>query len=91
MLDGLASKGGFDGGVHTIYAIGDNPDTDMAGANAAGGRWRSILTRSGMFQPDPSKPGGGNAVEHPGDYVVEDVGEAYDDVICKEQRAAAVA
>jgi ribonucleotide monophosphatase NagD (HAD superfamily) len=34
--------------VQCIYMIGDNPLTDVKGANAAGGRWRSILTRTGM-------------------------------------------
>ena len=87
MLETLAVKAGYTGGVSRIYAIGDNPATDMAGANAAGDRWTSILTRSGMFVPDPS--GGGNAVDHPGDYVVEDVGEAFDNIIAMEKLATA--
>ena len=34
----------------TIFMIGDNPDTDIKGANEAGGRWKSVLTRSGVYQ-----------------------------------------
>jgi len=30
-----------------IYMIGDNPKSDIAGANAKG--WTSILVRSGVF------------------------------------------
>ncbi|RHZ21969.1 hypothetical protein DYB37_000575 [Aphanomyces astaci] len=65
-----------------IYMVGDNPYTDIQvsrelddswphddqGANAAGGLWKSVLTRTGMFQ------GGLNHDDHPADAVVADVG-----------------
>ena len=36
----------------TIYAIGDNPTSDIRGANAAGERWRSVLVRTGVFRSE---------------------------------------
>ncbi|CAN8076737.1 unnamed protein product [Agarophyton chilense] len=34
----------------TIYAIGDNPPSDVRGANARGEPWRSVLVRTGNFK-----------------------------------------
>ncbi|KAI0565119.1 Haloacid dehalogenase-like hydrolase [Gracilaria domingensis] len=34
----------------TIYAIGDNPPSDVRGANARGHPWRSVLVRTGNFK-----------------------------------------
>ena len=48
--------------------IGDNPETDISGANQAGRPWSSVLTRSGLFK-------GTNDQTHPGDHVIDDVGE----------------
>jgi ribonucleotide monophosphatase NagD (HAD superfamily) len=56
--------------VERIYMIGDNPATDIKGANAVGGRWKSILTLTGMH------PGPDNHDEHTAYQVVKDVGEA---------------
>jgi HAD superfamily hydrolase (TIGR01456 family) len=67
-LDRLAARDGR--AVHRIYGIGDNPETDIAGANAAGPRWRSVLTRGGIFQ------GGENDPTHPGDIVTDGVASA---------------
>ena len=36
--------------LQTLYMVGDNPDTDIKGANDAGGRWKSILTETGIYQ-----------------------------------------
>jgi HAD superfamily hydrolase (TIGR01456 family) len=38
--------------LHRVYAIGDNPLTDIKGANGAGGKWRSMLVRTGVWQGD---------------------------------------
>jgi len=35
-----------------FYMVGDNPLTDIKGANLAGPLWKSVLTRTGMFQGD---------------------------------------
>lgn len=53
-----------------IYAIGDNPAADIAGANAAGDHWTSVLVRTGIFA------GGANDPLDPADIVVDDVGQA---------------
>ena len=36
---------------HRIYAVGDNPSSDMRGANGRGGPWRSVLVQTGNFSP----------------------------------------
>ena len=33
-----------------IYAVGDNPSSDIKGANAAGQEWVSILVKTGVYQ-----------------------------------------
>jgi ribonucleotide monophosphatase NagD (HAD superfamily) len=54
--------------LRRIYMIGDNPASDIAGANAAGEPWVSILVRTGVFQDDPG--------HHPAKHVVDDVAAA---------------
>lgn len=61
----------------TIYMIGDNPETDIAGAIAIGRPWVSILVRSGCFK-------GGNHDLYPAYKVVEDVYEALEFIAAKE-------
>ena len=56
--------------VDTIYMIGDNPETDIRGANEIGGKWRSVLVRSGVYR------GEGNHPIYPANAVVENVGDA---------------
>lgn len=56
--------------VERIYMVGDNPTTDIRGANEAGGRWKSVLTLTGMHNgPD-------NHDDHPAYEVVDDVAQA---------------
>ncbi|KAE8981629.1 hypothetical protein PR003_g24575 [Phytophthora rubi] len=56
--------------VERIYMVGDNPKTDIRGANEAGGRWKSVLTLTGMHNgPEPHD-------EHPAYEVVDDVAQA---------------
>ncbi|KAF1315540.1 Tigr01456 family had hydrolase, partial [Globisporangium splendens] len=56
--------------VKRIYMVGDNPTTDIKGANNAGGRWKSLLTLTGMHVgPD-------NHDEYPAYQVVDDVAQA---------------
>ena len=57
----------------TIYVVGDNPRSDIRGANLAGERYVSILVRTGVFHTDDE-----NDREDPADYVVKDVAEAMD-------------
>lgn len=56
--------------VARIYMIGDNPKTDICGANYAGGRWKSVLTLTGMH----SRPE--NDEEHKAYEFVDDVAQA---------------
>lgn len=37
-----------------VFMIGDNPDSDIAGANAAG--WYSILVETGVYDPSNGNP-----------------------------------
>lgn len=52
-----------------IYMIGDNPKSDISGANALGDPWRSVLVRTGVFQ-------GLNDAEHPAHLAVDSVADA---------------
>ena len=69
-IQDLAVQQGHDT-VHRIYAVGDNPESDIAGANNAGSHWTSIMVRTGMFT-GPEE----NDLKHPADVVVDDVGDA---------------
>ncbi len=51
-----------------LFMVGDNPLSDIKGANAAG--WTSILVRTGCFH------GPGNDPEHPAAHVVDNVLDA---------------
>ncbi|RKP13640.1 HAD-like domain-containing protein [Piptocephalis cylindrospora] len=53
-----------------VHAVGDNPNSDIAGAKAFG--WESYLVRTGIFKGPP----GENDPNHPADHVVEHVDEA---------------
>ena len=35
--------------ISKFYMIGDNPDSDIDGANRRGEKWVSILVRTGVF------------------------------------------
>jgi len=51
-----------------VYMVGDNPESDIAGANGAG--WKSILVRTGVYDPANGPP------THQPTHEVEDVEEA---------------
>eukprot|EP00638_Chattonella_subsalsa_P013379 CAMPEP_0117779622 /NCGR_PEP_ID=MMETSP0948-20121206/1725_1 /TAXON_ID=44440 /ORGANISM="Chattonella subsalsa, Strain CCMP2191" /LENGTH=353 /DNA_ID=CAMNT_0005607227 /DNA_START=176 /DNA_END=1237 /DNA_ORIENTATION=+ len=55
--------------LRIIYAIGDNPSTDIAGANSAGSRWTSVLVETGLFQKVGNLE---NDIENPADLVYPD-------------------
>jgi HAD superfamily hydrolase (TIGR01456 family) len=54
----------------TIYAIGDNPESDIRGANESGDEFFSILVRTGIFKGENSK-------EYPAKYVCDSIAEAF--------------
>ena len=76
--DGTPGQGIFGGSSSSpfsaIYAVGDNPNADIAGALNARERGRpyvAVLVRTGVFQEDKV-----NDEEFPGDVVVDDVDAA---------------
>ncbi|KAL6070064.1 HAD-superfamily hydrolase [Balamuthia mandrillaris] len=75
-LDRMAQEMGFSS-LTTIYAIGDNPLSDIKGANQAG--WFSILTRTGCFQSSED-----NDRNHPAQFVCPSVVEAIDFILSRE-------
>jgi ribonucleotide monophosphatase NagD (HAD superfamily) len=65
--------------LDAIYMIGDNPKSDIRGANAMGGKWFSILVRTGVFKGAP----GDNDEANPAKFVCDHVGEAIKFVLQK--------
>ncbi|CAM9788804.1 unnamed protein product [Heterosigma akashiwo] len=55
--------------LRKIYAVGDNPASDVAGANAAGAHWTSVLVETGMFRRQANMD---NDPVHPADLVCAD-------------------
>lgn len=52
----------------SVFAVGDNPASDIRGANRAGPPWVSVLVRTGVFQSDAA-----NCSRDPAHLVVPDV------------------
>ncbi|KAJ7497059.1 HAD-like domain-containing protein [Mycena latifolia] len=65
---------GHSGPLPPVYMIGDNPESDIAGANAA--NWKSVLVKTGVFT-------GGQPMHKP-TYIAEDVEEAVSWAIAQE-------
>jgi HAD superfamily hydrolase (TIGR01456 family) len=63
----------------TVYMVGDNKLSDIAGANAH--KWTSILVQSGVFRGTVEE---GKSGDIPADYVVKDVNDAVKLVLSKE-------
>jgi ribonucleotide monophosphatase NagD (HAD superfamily) len=57
-------------GPFNIIAVGDNPEVDVRGANAAGKHWRSALVRTGVW--NEADRGGFDGIDQP-DYVCDSV------------------
>ena len=81
MITDVAKAQGFSG-VHRIYAVGDNPASDIAGANAYGDPFVSVLVHTGMFQP--SKAASDNDKRHPAAIVAADVEQAVEEIMRRE-------
>ena len=62
--------------ISNFYMIGDNPESDISGANAVG--WTSILVKTGVFKADAPTSKDGNDAKHPATHVVEDFKAAID-------------
>jgi HAD superfamily hydrolase (TIGR01450 family) len=71
--NGAGESGGAEhDGFERIFMIGDNPRSDIRGANAAGAPWHSVLVRTGVFR------GGDNDPDDPAKSVLPSVREAVD-------------
>ncbi|KAF5325758.1 hypothetical protein D9611_000075 [Ephemerocybe angulata] len=53
----------------SLYMIGDNPESDIAGANAA--QWNSVLVKTGVYNPEQGPPA--HAPTHTANDVLEAV------------------
>lgn len=72
--------GGSDAPFEKVYMVGDNPASDIMGANNYG--WESLLVRTGVFR-DEDLP---NIVAHP-KHIFDNVGEAVNHGIAFNQAA----
>eukprot|EP00698_Gefionella_okellyi_P003336 TRINITY_DN13106_c0_g1_i1.p1 TRINITY_DN13106_c0_g1~~TRINITY_DN13106_c0_g1_i1.p1 ORF type:complete len:339 (+),score=40.45 TRINITY_DN13106_c0_g1_i1:162-1178(+) len=66
--------------LSAIYMIGDNPLSDIRGANWAGEPWISILVRTGVFQSSAA-----NDPDNPAKMVCADIEEAFRWLCDREQ------
>jgi len=66
VISSLCKKWNIKEPMH-IFGVGDNLDTDIEGANRAGGRWESVLTLSGLYKEGEA---------HDAHHLVKDVTEA---------------
>ena len=62
-------------GADTIYMVGDNPKSDIRGANAMGTPWVSVLVRTGNFKGEI------NDETHPAQLVLSDAAAAVDHIL----------
>ncbi|KAI1329981.1 HAD-like domain-containing protein [Xylariaceae sp. FL0255] len=80
-------KKGGSAHLRRVYMVGDNPASDIAGANAhrktnPDARWHSILVKTGVW--DKERDGLPHSSEHP-DVIVEDVQQALDWALNEEK------
>lgn len=74
MLHAEANRMHYEVSTETrFFGIGDNPLSDIKGANLAGEHWSSILVRTGIFQSSHA-----NDLHNPADHVCQDVNHAVD-------------
>ena len=74
--------GGWDKGCEPpdqIWAIGDNPLSDIRGSNNAGEKWSSVLVKTGVW--DGWRRGEDNCQIDPAVLVVDDVLEAVKQIL----------
>ncbi len=77
MLHKQSEKLGYDHPPLQFFGVGDNPKSDIQGANAAGDHWHSILVKTGLF-PSHGKE---NDHEHPANHVCDSIVEAIDYIL----------
>ncbi|KAG0247232.1 hypothetical protein BG011_001833 [Mortierella polycephala] len=79
LIDPPDTKNGSLPVKRSVYAVGDNPYADIAGANAYG--WNSVLVKTGVFRTK----GHENHHVHPATAVVDNVEDAVRWIIATEQ------
>ncbi|KAF9915657.1 hypothetical protein BX616_005646 [Lobosporangium transversale] len=79
VLDKISPLADGDNTKRTVYVVGDNPSSDIAGANAYG--WNSVLVKTGIFKPKNNE----NHHIHPATVVVDHVEDAVRWIIEKEK------
>jgi HAD superfamily hydrolase (TIGR01456 family) len=82
-LADIAVKLGQEPPAH-FYMCGDNPLSDIKGANNAGDAWTSVLTCTGMYTGGVDS----NDCVHPADVVVKDIREALNEIMKIQVRVA---
>ena len=65
--------------IQNFYAIGDNPLSDIKGANEAGEHWHSILVRSGVHSSKENHP------VYPAEFICDDVYDAVQYILEREK------
>lgn len=66
--------------LERIYGIGDNPASDIQGANHAGKHWRSVLVETGIFSP-----GDDDDLYHRPDIQTRSIKEALEVILDREE------
>jgi ribonucleotide monophosphatase NagD (HAD superfamily) len=59
--------------LHAVYCVGDNPTSDVRGANNAGPPFTSILVRTGCFEGGPGENDPRDPAHHVVDHVLDAV------------------
>ncbi|KAH6655715.1 HAD-like domain-containing protein [Truncatella angustata] len=77
----LSEKSGMARRIKTVYMIGDNPESDVRGANTfksrIGAEWKSILVESGVYEP-------GTKPTYEPTFIAKDVRDAVTQVLVRE-------
>ncbi|KAH8119510.1 HAD hydrolase [Phellopilus nigrolimitatus] len=68
LREGMVSKNEHSDYTPNVYMIGDNPESDIAGANAKG--WSSVLVNTGVYDPKCGPPA------HEPSHIAQDVEQA---------------
>ncbi|KAL1746409.1 HAD-like domain-containing protein, partial [Schizophyllum fasciatum] len=78
LVDRLERLYGMRSALPPVYMIGDNPESDIAGANGA--KWNSVLVRTGVYDPAEGPP------THTPTQIAEDVADAVAWAIRREHK-----
>lgn len=84
LQDIIATNPNFGGNIHTVVMIGDNPESDIAGANTyksqCGYQWQSVLVETGVHPA-------GAVPSHTPDHTTKNVKEAVEWVLSQAEKS----